>query len=91
MYRARIALLTPKTKTGRIISESSRKNITKTKTIRIISEKNISSIEAPSTYHLRWCIEVVPEVASPDMTSPEVASPNMTSPEFTSPEVGNRK
>ena len=61
----------------------------------------MSSIEVPSTYHLRWCSEVVPEVASPDMTSPEVASPNMTSPEvaspeatspeMTSPEVVNRK
>ena len=38
-----------------MISESSRKNITKTKTKRIISERNISSIEAPSSYHL-WGI-----------------------------------
>jgi hypothetical protein len=55
---------------------------------------NISSIEAPSTYYLRWCSEVVPEVASPDMTSPEVASPEMTSsdvasPDMTSPEVAS--
>ena len=65
MYRARIALLTPKTKTGRIISESSRKNITKTKTIRIISEKNISSIEAPSTSHL-WGIDGDRDVTGSD-------------------------
>ena len=33
-----------KTKTKRIISESSRNNITKTKTIRNITERNISSL-----------------------------------------------
>jgi hypothetical protein len=50
----------------------------------------ISSMEVPSTYHLRWCSEVVPKlqnriVTSPDMTSPEVASPEMTSSEVASP------
>ena len=47
----------------------------------------ISSIDAPSTNYLRGCSEVVPEVASLDMTSLEVASPDMTSPDVASPEM----